>query len=230
MASSINGSPVGTALATANTTVYISHPDTVSSGDTLVLYFAHHAVSGCTLPSGFTRLGPTPWAGTGIYMDIFYKKADGTEGGGSTQVTISSSTKGAAIAVAYTAADPDSSAPGNASSRQGTNANPDPPDQSWSPSSEKIWCDVYGATGSLTTSTYPTNYSLGQLTQASGGSGSGTTKVTCGISHRLYDTVAEAPASYTISSSTDWIATMVVIFPAAGAAAGSTWGVGSVGL
>ncbi len=108
----------------------VTMPATVSAGDTLLMVFRVHNGTVDTGPSGFTPLvNNDATDASDDATSIFYKKADGSEGGTTVNVTLAGglSRKASAITWRITgAADPTVTPPEVSTVATGTSTTPDP--------------------------------------------------------------------------------------------------------
>jgi len=142
---------IGTADNTQATSHNVSMPATVSAGDLLIMQFATSAAVGIThtTPSGWSLLLTNVGAiagGSSFRSSIFYKIANGSEGGTQVSVAVSASVRRAAIVNRIAAGTFDTAAPLSGSSVYvAATPNPDPPVHSppWG-AGKTLWIVGYG--------------------------------------------------------------------------------------
>jgi len=171
-----------------------------------------------TVPSGWTQIASNT-RGSVARGFIMGKVADGTEDSTTVSVTIgSTSERGVIDAMAIqdwggAITDVESSTTNNNSS------NDDPPSltPSWGLDDTLFLACRCADGGTMQSTAYPTNYTLGQSTQGAGGGGSGASGSVCG---RQVAAATEDPGAFTNPSSPSSIYTVAVKPAAAGGGGG----------
>lgn len=221
------GTPVSTAFSTSVTSMPVTMPATVDSGD-LLLAFVHVRNAGTwTKPSGWTEIpkiggGNLSQTGGGTVgkFDGFYKIADGTEDSTTPTWTASTGTTGQWQVIRVTSWHGTTPPEGTTASGDATNANPPSASPSWG-SDDNLWLALAGnsATGETTGFTAaPTDYgSLQSNGTSSGGS-------TCNLASATRQLAASSddPGTFTPSSNRFWAAATVAVRPAAAGGASNT--------
>lgn len=183
----------------------VNLPSDIESGDLLLVFFGLSYVSTITFPGGWTQLFDVVYPER-IRSVCYYRVADGNEGDTIT-VTISQSNRTSAHTsyriTGY------SGVPEAGTATTALDVNPDPP--SLSPSwgvLDTLWFASCSYFHPRTITAYPTNYTDGRDDRGSGiGMGIGTAR-------RELNAVSEDPGTFTISTSTYWVANTVAIHPA----------------
>lgn len=204
-----------TAFGTAGTSHLVNMPATVNSGDLLLVLFG--AVS-------FQPAAPTGWSkvggqANGATLAGYVKAADGSEAGGTVDFsTGANSTKGAALCYRITGWINTGTILNDVegSFQIGvTTANPDPP--SFNPTNwdveDTLWLAAAASNTSTTVTGAPANFSNLQ-SQASGGSGGASTKVTVGSAERDDTVASEDPGTFTFGASAATVVATMAIRPA----------------
>jgi hypothetical protein len=210
---SVTGTPTTSAL-TSGSTFIVNLPLGIVAGETLLVFI--YDSGGGSAPAGWTKTFPFN------NLEVYFRLADGTEGSTVT-ITITSS-KAAAVAYRITgAADPTVSGVYQASGASGASGtNPDPPSVTPTGGSQDyLFAAVAGVNADVTATAYPTNYSMGQKTVSSGGTGSGSTKRGIAVAFRQLTASTDDPGTFTFSGAGTWDANTLAVFPAAAAAATS---------
>lgn len=101
---------------------------------------------------------------------------------------------------------------GTAATGASTLPNPPTLTPSWG-AADTLWLVVAGASGAVTASAYPTNYTDGNDDATSSG-----TAASIASARRALNAATEDPGTFTISASTNWVAQTLAVRPAAGAA------------
>lgn len=211
-------SSVITSGTSASATPVINLPATVSAGDLLLVQFRSADAGAVGWPGGagvWNELVDTTDGSTPDQVAIAWKKADGTEDG--TTITLSSANaKFAATAWAIQdAADPTITPP---AINTVVSALADPDSGSITPSGgsqEYLFGSLYSMAGEQGLTTYPTNYTLGQLFATSGTAGIAATNVTAGGAWRQLIASSEDPGAWDLTSVSDGCAYTVAIYPVA---------------
>lgn len=201
---------------TANgTDPVINLPTGILRGHLLVALVRRTAAGSSSWPAGWVALLSSTTDASNDDTQIFYKIADGDEG---STFTITNATSGRTAAIVYLVSGHDSKhhPPEIATEVTGTSTTPDP--GSLSPTGgarDYLWLWLGGWEGEQTSppAGAPTNYSstLGASTGTAGGV-TGNCRVAS--ASRTVNAASEDPASWTISASDDWTATVMAIYPA----------------
>jgi len=193
----------------------VSLPAGIQSGDLLIVIFSEDAIPTITFPNEGTDwivLKDLNSGATGNRIKICYRNADGGEGA---SITVTTGTVQQSAHCAYRITGHSTSqAPECSTGATGATANPDP--DSLTPTGgakDYLWIALHGNDRNRTTSAYPTNYDLSQITIISDGSG-GAGAAMCG---RNLNASPEDPGTFTISASDQWCAATVAVHPTSGA-------------
>lgn len=204
-------SVTGTSITTNTNLHPIDMPASVSAGDLLIARL--HQITAATIPatpSGWTFYAN--WAGTQNRLGVFYKIADGSEGGTQVGFTTTGNTKMAAQIFRVQSGTFNTGTPlDSATPATGTSTTPAPPalSPSWG-AANTFWiigCAV-NQSGTLSVSVWPTanNNNL----QNSVGAGLDLGLASC------TDTATTAtltPSTYTVSPSAEWLADTIAVQP-----------------
>lgn len=176
----------------------VNLPPNIASGDLLLVFFARNANATITDPSGWAVLVSKL---NGDTFRLYAKIADGSEG---STVTVGATNNGRVSAASYRITGArngvTSSEIAVSSAVDGASATPDPPSltPSWG-SAENLWIAVtFAASSNFTFSSYPTNYTLGQINAQTGSNGN-SNAVT--LASRLLTATSEDPGVFTTVSS-----------------------------
>ncbi len=200
--------------STAAATKTINYPATVVAGDTIICNLRTAALGAHTFPADWTvaidnaSVDQEAWA---------WKKADGTEGGGTFQVT-SATAKFAALTVAFQGAtDPTVTPPAFTTVATGSSNVPDPPSLTPGGGAQDfywIWSGGWEGEQTSPPTGNPTNYADGPAGANSGTGGAIATNCRVAVAGRQLNAATEDPPTWTISVADDWMAVTVAIFPA----------------
>jgi hypothetical protein len=195
-----------------NTTMAVTLPSGVSSGDILVMLYRCENTAGPTTPSGWTLEAsagddstPTSWAG------VYWKIAGGAESGFNV-VHGSSVTQGYRMLRISGGQDLEAAATGNS-----VNAswNPNPPSltPTWG-SAANMWIAAYGEARSAlrTVSTYPSGYVTNQV--AARAIDGASVDIGFGLATKIETDIVDDPAAYALSGTTSAVAFTIAIRPA----------------
>lgn len=203
------------------TTHNIDLPAEVNAGDLLLvsISFGLNDTFVSSADADFTEIQAPVDSSNAVTLCMYLRKADGTEGGGTFDITLSSSSllegqvhrfragtwyDDGTLANAYTL--------GTAFIDLG-DATPDPPIANPGTAAKYHFVTVFGADGEPTISSYPTNYVNG--TETRGGAGGGTA-TTLGSATRELDAASETPGYFTISLTEESVSQTIAIHPAEG--------------
>jgi hypothetical protein len=192
----------------------VAMPATVDDGDLLVMKFLNDDDDQPNTPTGWTLLFSENAGLNTIQLTVFYRFADGTEGGTTVDVNIVSGESSAAQTYRITGWH-GTTAPEAGVATTGTSTSPDPPSlaPSWG-AEDTLWLAVAGIKVSDNDITAgPTSYTDFIDTNAGAGGGS----VEIGTGRRERNGSPEDPDAFTVATSAIWIANVVVIRPAAAA-------------
>jgi len=200
-----------TAFGTDTTSHYVNMPSTVNAGDLLIVLFSNDRNGSVTTPGGWTELS-SDTSGPHIRVSVYYKIAEGIEGG--TTVNFITSAAEEAAAQVYRITNWHGTTPPEISvAATGSDASPDPSSLNpinWDVA-DTLWIAVAGQDRGDQTGTiaYPTGYTDGTSTLSSGGTGS------CRIhsARRVLAVASEDPDTFTITSSEQWVAFAIAIRP-----------------
>ncbi len=211
----------GNSGATSVTHV-VNLPASIASGDLLLVFFsntqaANNAPSITTPASGWT---PMFTANQGAFenLTVWYRVADGSEGSSIT-VTIGNGNARSAAWVCYRITGY-TGTPENGTASAAATSSPDPPSvsPSWG-SDDNLFIACYGWRGNVAHSSYPTNYSLSQLTDRWVNSSG------CGIAVAGRNVTASSgdPGAAGIAATTNTVANTIVVRGVTGGGTGSSW-------
>jgi len=195
----------------SNTTSHtVSLPASISSGETLLVFFSTDGGNTATFPEGWTKFFGKD-NGSDNHLAIAWRKADGEEGASIT-VTTTDSEHSTHISYRISGAiDPTSTAPEVSTGATGDDRNPNP--DSLTPgggSDEYLWIAVVGNDHGSTADTYPTDYTDGE-TYKSDSIGA------CGVAaaRRENETDSEDPNTFAFTPTVGWVACTVAVYPTA---------------
>ena len=200
----------GTAAAAVKT---INYPPTVVAGDTIYCVIRTAALGAHAFPADWTvqidnaSVDQQAWA---------WRKADGTEGGGTFQVS-SANAKFAALTAAFMGAtDPTVTPPSVSAVTTGNSNVPDPPLLNPGVGAKDfLWLWTGGWEGEQTSppAGNPANY-VNPAGANSGTGGAVATNCRVAVAERALNAASEGPPFWTISAADDWMAVTVAIHPA----------------
>ena len=182
----------------------VNLPAGIEAGDLLLVFFASDGTPTITFPGGWTELFQT--SNDSVGFGAWYRIADGEEGATIT-VTTSASEMTAHTSYRITGY---SGTPEVGTRVPGFSCYPDPSSltPSWE-AKDTLWFACEGNNKDSTVGAYPTNYTNGRNDYAFNLQG-----VSVGSARRELNAVSEDPGTFTISFSSQWIATTVAIQPA----------------
>jgi hypothetical protein len=214
------GTPIATAFSTSVTSMAVSMPTTVNSGDRLIAVSEiRNVVTWSTVPSGWSQLKLQAGGGSIGDLSVFEKIATGSEGGTTATWVASTGTTAEWQVIRITGAHVSTAS--EVASTSGDASNADPP--SLTPtggSKDYLWIAVAGngATGETTGFTAaPTNYTGLQ----SNGTSSGGSTANIATATRQLTASSENPGTFTPNSNRFWAAATVAVYPAASGGSGS---------
>jgi len=194
-----------TADATSHT---VNFDDTPADGDLLIVAATFDGTPTITWPTagaGWTQLSLAS-GGTAVTQEIRYRIADGD----SSSITLSTGasseemqTRAWRISAGQYTGVPQV---GTAATSAGS-ANPNPPSVTAASSDNNLFIAVYSSDASVTTSVYPTNYSVAQNSANSGGTGG----VTTAAAARQLVGATDDPSAFTKSAAGAWVAQTIVV-------------------
>lgn len=207
--------PTAKAFATSVTSMAVTMPATVNSGDLLIALVEVRNAGTWTKPTGWSDISTVSQGGGGSVgkLNGFYKIADGTEGGTTATWIASTGTTAIWQVIRVTGWHGTTPPEGATASGDATNANPPSLTPSWG-AADTLWIAVAGnaATGETTGFTAaPTNYTG---LQSNGASSGGSTTNTATATRQL-NAVSEDPGTFTPSSNRFWTAATISVRPAA---------------
>lgn len=215
------GTPTATQFASSVTSMSVSMPATVSSGDRLIAAgVTRYTGTYSTVPSGWTQLKLQAGGSSVSQLTIFEKIADGSEGGGSATWVFSTATTAVWQVIRVTGAH--ASAASEVASTSGdytTNPNPPSLTPSWG-ADDTLWLEIAGnsADTSLTTGA-STNYSGYQLNSAS----TGGAQANVSSASYQHNASSEDPGLFTAPANIRyWAAATLAVRPSAGGGGGGT--------
>lgn len=192
-----------------NTTTHnVVMPAVVDANDLLIVITANDGSATVTTPSGWTQLFTTANS-TSLRLGAYYKFAAGTEDG--TSVNFATSASEILTAQVYRITGALAVESGTAAT--GTSTTPNPPSliPSWG-ARDTLWLSALGADdGSITVSTYPTNYTNGRLDKDT--YSSSITYASVASARRYLNASSEDPGTFTLTGSNAWVANTIAIRP-----------------
>ncbi len=197
----------------------VDYPATVNANDILIAVVTYQSVDTGSWPAGWTKILDHDIGGWGT-GEVAWRRADGTEGGGSFTVTTTNAYKSGHQVLRFSGAHTTTAPEVSAGANNGDTTAPDPDSLNpggWG-TEETMWIAVaHCSVGTNSTITvYPTNYSNGaEVEVASAGGGCSVASAT-----RLLSATSEDPGAFTADASANWWSETVGIRPAAAAAAG----------
>jgi hypothetical protein len=209
-------SEVVTNGTTASASPVINLPATVKQNDVLLVVFRVAVGGAIGWPTGWTEMFDASSDAADDQMAAAWKRAEGNEGG--TTITLSC-TSGKFAAVAYAirdSADPHVRAPELSTVATGTSANPNATTVTpTGGAKDYCWLTFTGREGEATLPpTYPTNYSVAQLTADSGTASTvGTNVRVSGAIRTDNNAASEDAGQWTFSDSEDWTAYTIAFHP-----------------
>jgi hypothetical protein len=209
-------SSISTSGATAATNPVVNLPATIDAGDTLLVAIRSASTTAFTWPAGWTEVVDSQADASDDTLGIAWRKADGTEDGGTVTVTGTVSGRFAALAWAIQdAADPTVTAPTVSTVASGFAITADPPSLNAGSAKDYLWFSIGSAEGENTFSSYSANYTLGQLNNNSGAAGSVALNARIAGSARQLNIQTEDPGVVTWTGADDqWMAVTVAVHPA----------------
>lgn len=207
-----------TQIGTGTTTPTFDLPSTVESGDLLILFAATTDDPIDTGPGGrWQELWNNGAANQGAGA-CYALSADGTEGGGTAQVTCGGANTAAGQVYRIAAnswmgtISTDIDITGNTVSTVG--ANPDPPSVTagWGSDDNLYIAMLQARDDDAYATAYPTNYTSGHSTSSTGGGNNG---CNCSTAVREYSGTSDDPGTFTLSESERWRCSTLVVRPAA---------------
>jgi hypothetical protein len=202
-----------TTFSNDTTDHHVNLPATVSTGDLLIVLFTNDGSATVTTPDGWSSLASDA-SGSAVRLSVYYKIADGTEGG--TTVDLVTSAAEQAAAQAYGITDWNGTTPPEISTvATNTSTRPDPASLNlagWAVG-DTLWLAVAGqdrGDDQLETTAYPAHYTDGISTLSS----SGTANCRILSARRVLATESENPLPFTIPISEEWVAFTIAVRPA----------------
>lgn len=216
------GTPVATNFDTSVTSMPVTLPATINSGDLLVALVEVRNSGTWTKPTGWSDISTLSQLGGGSVgrLNGFYKISDGTEAGTTPTWTASTGTTAIWQSIRVTSWHGTTPPEATTASGDATNANPPSLTPSWG-ADDDLWIAVAGnaATGDTTGFTAaPTNY--GSLQSNGASSGGSTANIATGT--RQLNATSEDPGTFTPSSNRFWTAATIAVRPAASGGATAT--------
>lgn len=198
----------------ADTNHTVSLPSGISSGDLLIIVFAHTvSASTVTFPAGYTKFATATNNNADDQMvTVAYRQADGTEGA---SITVTTGTSGRSTHVTLRITgheNPATQAP-EAATSTGDNLPSDPPNLTpTGGAKDYLWLAVGANSNSTPLSAAPTNYSDFTVI-TTGGSGGGA--CTSATGERQLNAASENPGAFTGAAATsEYAAITIAVHPA----------------
>jgi len=211
LAAPVVASVTETAFGTDTTDHNVDIPAMVNAGDLLIVLFTNDGNANVTTPVGWTQLASNA-SGAAVRLSVYYKIAEGTEGG--TTVNFVTSAAEQAAAQVYSITDWHGTTPPEISTAAtGTSTRPNPAslDPAGWDVAETLWIAVAGQDrgdqGEPTA--YPASYTDGISTLSSNGTGSCRTH----SAQRVLAVASENPGAFTIPVSEQWVASTIAVRP-----------------
>ena len=194
------------------TTHNVSMPSAVDEDDLLIIIMAFNAVPGTVAFPNFTKLFETAASPNDQILVVGYKQADGTEGGGTEDVTSVNLETSAHITYRIKGhVAPATQAPEVSTGATGASTTPDP-DSLTPTGGPKQFLWIVGAMNSgngNAITVVPSGYSNDQFSTSTGGS-----DVSVGAGTRINLASSENPGTFTAALSDEWAACTVAVHPA----------------
>lgn len=204
-----------TTFATSVTSMAVNMPAVVDVGDYLLAMVEVRNSGTFTPPSGWVELDTQLGGGSVGKLTIFYKVADGDEGG--TTETFTASTGTSAIWQVRKVSGADVTVPPESNTASGdvSSANPPTLSPSWG-ADDNLWVVIAGHAAASATafSGAPTNYTGFD----NDGASSGGAACSVATAYRELNASTEDPGAFTVSNNRWWAAATVVFKPASGSA------------
>ena len=203
-----------TAFGIDTTNHYVNMPATVDAGDLLIALFTNDGSATVTTPAGWTQLASTA-NGAAVRLSIYYKIAEGTEGG-STVNFVTSAAEQAAAQVYRITNWHGTTPPEISTAATGVSTRPNP--ASLSPAgwgvADTLWLAVAGQDrgDQSGTTAYPTYYTNGMSTQSSEPATTGVCRTHS--ARRVLAAASEDPGAFTIPVAEEWVAFTIAVGPA----------------
>lgn len=210
------GTPVQTQFASSVTSMPVTMPATVNSGDLLIAVVEVRNAGTWTKPTGWNDIATLSQAGGGAAgkLDGFYKIADGTEAGTTPTWTASTGSTGIWQTIRVTSWHGTTPVEAVTASGDATSANPPSVTPSWG-IDDTLWVAVAGhaAVSAAAFTAAPTNYTGFQ----NNGASSGGSAVSIASATRQLNASSEDPGTFTAGGSNRfWAAATIAVRPAAG--------------
>lgn len=192
-------------------------PATVQPGDVLFVVYRCALAGAIGWPAGWNEMFDASADAADDQMAAAWKRAEGIEGGTTIQLTKGSGGKGSAIAYSIMdSADPLIRPPELSTVATGTSTAPNA--TTCTPTGgakDYLWLTFTGREGEATLPpTYPTNYSVAQLTADSGTAGAvGTNVRVSGAIRTNNNAASEDAGAWTFSDAEDWTAYTIAFHP-----------------
>lgn len=149
----------------------IDLPATINIGDLILVMTLRNSTAAITPPAGYSSLASATASGSGSAYQLFYKTADGSEGG--TTLTFTTSATRTTVLICYVVqVGTWQGTPEQATYNGDTGMSADPPSltPSWG-SAANLWIAAYGGRQNASVSSWP--LPANQITRTSGSSGTG---------------------------------------------------------
>lgn len=216
LAGAVGGFPTylsntATDLGAADATLHlINMPATVNVGDLLIALIAVDGNPTITTPSGWTLLNSTPATVAVVKAAVYYKVADGSEGGTTADFTTGASERmmGQVVRIA---AGTYSGVPEAAGAGTSSSVNPDPPNltPSWG-ALNTLWIAMSAIDNTRTVSVYPLPNNQVRTANA----GAGTAYATLASCSNSLNASSLNPGAFTINVASDSASVTIGIRPA----------------
>ena len=202
-----------TAFGTDTTDHYVNMPATVNAGDLLIVLFTNDGSATVTTPDGWTPLASNAANGA-VRLSVYYKIAEGTEGG--TTVNFVTFANEQAAAQVYRITDWHGTTPPEISTAAtGTSTAPNPAslDPAGWDVADTLWIAVAGQDrgDQSGTTAYPASYADGISTQSSDPATTGVCRTHS--ARRVLAVASENPGAFTIPVWEEWVAFTIAVRP-----------------
>lgn len=214
MAFPVPGTPVSTSFASSVTSMAVTMPATINSGDRLIAVVeVRNTGTWSTIPTGWSQLKQQLGGGSVGQLTVFEKIADGTEAGTTPTWVASAATTAIWQVIRITGAHASAASEVTSVGGDATTANPPSLTPSWG-ADDTLWIAIAGATATTvpTFTAAPTNYTGFQNNNAS----SGGAAVDVASATRQLNATSEDPGTFTVASNRFWTAATIGVRPTAG--------------
>lgn len=193
--------------SSSSTTQTVNLPSDITAGDLLGVLLTTRGIITSATATGWSDLGVDNNNNTSASLIFLYKTATGSEGATAT-FTTDASVSSAHLSFRISGW---GGTPAKGTGATGViTATPDPPSVSTA-NGDNLFIAIAVQNGAMTVSSYPTNYSNGQISTQSG-----TGPVTLASAERQLSSASDNPGVFTMSAAAQWVAQTIVIGPNVG--------------